>query len=147
MEKKDLENILNELLKSIGYKKKGNNWILKNDEVTKIINLQKSKYSSRFYINYGFILNSLPIGNLSMHIFNGVGSQDKEENEWIKDNLDFENNIPRDNRILALRKIIDIHIIKKIEFINSKEDIRTYLVNRSNLNDISLNVRQYLDIS
>ena len=82
-----------------------------------------------------------------MHIFNGVGSQDKEENEWIKDNLDFENNIPRDNRILALRKIIDIHIIKKIEFINSKEDIRTYLVNRSNLNDISLNVRQYLDIS
>ena len=35
MDKKFIETILSEHLTPLGYKKKGNNWILKNDEISK----------------------------------------------------------------------------------------------------------------
>lgn len=59
MEKKELTNIITELLIPLGFKKKDNYWVVNGDEVTKMVNLQKSQYSSSYYINFGYILKSI----------------------------------------------------------------------------------------
>ena len=56
MEKKDLINILSEMLVPIGFKRKGNYWVVNGDEITKMVNLQKSQYGNSFYINYDYIV-------------------------------------------------------------------------------------------
>ena len=56
MEKKDLIKLLDEIFVPLGFKRKGHNWVLNGDELSKLINLQKSNYSNAFYIN---LLNDL----------------------------------------------------------------------------------------
>jgi len=75
MEKKELASILSEVLVPIGFKKKGNYLVINGDEITKMVNLQKSQFGTYFYINYGYILNSIPLDDM-MHIYNGVTSLD-----------------------------------------------------------------------
>ena len=86
MEKKELANILSDVLIPTGFKKKGNYWVINGDEITKMVNLQKSQFSNRFYINYGYILNALPLGNFMMHVNNRVSSLDVEERDRITKN-------------------------------------------------------------
>lgn len=40
MEKKELASILNEIFVPIGFKKKGDYWVINGDEITKMVNLQ-----------------------------------------------------------------------------------------------------------
>ena len=56
MEKSDLIKLLNEVFNNLGFKRKGNNWVVDSSELIKIVNLQKSNYGNLFYINYGFII-------------------------------------------------------------------------------------------
>jgi len=58
MEKKDLVNILSEMLFPMGFKRKGNNWVINGDVMTKIVNLQKSQFGNLYYVNYGYILKA-----------------------------------------------------------------------------------------
>ena len=44
MKKKELASILSEILVAIGFKKKGNYWVVNGAEITKMINLQKSQF-------------------------------------------------------------------------------------------------------
>jgi hypothetical protein len=68
MEKKDLIKLLDEIFVPLGFKRKGNNWVLNGDELSKLINLQKSNYSNAFYINYGYIIKGLELTTV-MHIW------------------------------------------------------------------------------
>ena len=79
MDRKELINILNEVLVPIGFKRKGNYWVMIGNEITKMVNLQKSNYGNFFYINYGYILQSIQLDNVMMHIYNRVTSLDIEK--------------------------------------------------------------------
>lgn len=69
MEKKDFVKYLDNLFKPFGFQKKGNKWYVESEELIKAINIQKSKFGDNYYLNYGFILKSLDLLNLEMHIF------------------------------------------------------------------------------
>ena len=56
MEKKELIKFLDEIFKPLEFKRKGNTWKYENEVFVKIVNLQKSKYSNAFYLNYCFII-------------------------------------------------------------------------------------------
>jgi len=73
MEKKDLVNILSEMLFPMGFKRKGNNWVINGDVMTKIVNLQKSQFGNLYYVNYGYILKAFKSnsGNKVYKIFYG----------------------------------------------------------------------------
>ena len=146
MEKRQLANVLNEILISIGFKKKGNYWVINGDVITKMVNLQKSNYSNAFYINYGYILNSIPLGNLMMHVYNRVTSLDIEERDRITALLDLESNISDEERIKALKEILQSKLVKKIQAVNTEEDLLAELKKRPHLNDITLAIKEHFNL-
>lgn len=146
MEKKDFEIILNETLKPIGFKKKGNFWVKNDIAITKIVNLQKSQFSNSFYINYGYILNSIPLGNDMMHVFNGLGSIDYIENEKIKALLNLENKISDEQRIEELKQIINKILISNLQLIQTEDNLLHELKKRTHLNDIPVVVKKYFGL-
>ena len=146
MEKKELADTLSELLTPMGFKKKGNFWVINGDILTKIINLQKSQFSNSFYINYGYIIKSIPLENVMMHVFSGFGSIDVNENTRIKELLNFENNIIDEDRKRELKKLIFDKLVSKIQTVNTEEDLLNELKSRPHLNDIPLNVKKYFNL-
>jgi len=144
MSKLILPKILNELLNPLGFSKKGNYWTLKNDQLTKVVYLQKSKFSNIFYINYGFILNSLPLDDLTMHVQTGLSSSNIDLNNKIKELLNLENNISSESRTNNLKQVINEIFEQEFYGINTEKDLILELKNRSNLNDIPLIVKKYL---
>lgn len=146
MEKKELLNILNEELNPLGYKKKGNYWVINGDVITKIIHLQKSNYSNAFYINYGYILNSVQLGNLTMHVYNRVSTLNSEGQDIVSQLLDFESNISDEQRREMLKKVIHDALVLKIKSINNEQDLLAELKTRPHLNNIPLAVKKYFNL-
>jgi len=146
MEKKELTNILSEVLLPVGFKRKGNYWVINGEIITKMINLQKSSFSNSFYINYGYILNALPLGNFMMHVNNRVSSLDVEERDRITFLLNLESDIPDEERTKALKEMLQNKLVSKIQSINTEEDLSNELKNRITLNNIPLVVKRHLHL-
>lgn len=122
MKKTELSNYINNTFISKGYNKKSNNWIFRNDEITKIINIQKSKFNDSYYLNYGFTLNKIPLNNLNAHIFKRLNNTD--------DLIQIEENLPA---------LLDV--------INSENDFFIYLKRLPNLNEIPVVVKNYFKLN
>lgn len=145
MEKKELASILNEVLVPIGFKKKGNYWVVNGTEITKMVNLQKSQFSNKFYVNYGYILKSIPLDDM-MHIYNRVASFDNKENKRIDELLDLESNIPDEERESDLKKILLEKLAHKISSVNTEADILEELKKQPHLNTIPLIVKRHFHL-
>jgi len=146
MEKKNIEKILNDLLAPLGFIKKSNNWILDSDELIKKVNLQKSSFGNVYYINYGFILKSIPLEYENMHVFYGLSSSDPKTSKRINELLDFEFYINESDRTVELIEIIKSYLLDFIMSIQSESELQTELKNRENLNDIPLKIRRYFKL-
>lgn len=146
MEKKELASILSEVLVPIGFKKKGNYWVMNGTEITKMVNLQKSQFGNSFYINYGYILNAIPLGNLMMHIYYRVASTDKVENLRIDELLNLESNISKEDRASELKNVLLEKLAQKVSFINTEADILEELKKRPHLNNIPLVVKRHFHL-
>lgn len=59
MELKTFKKIINDLLISKGFSKKGNYFVLSSKDIIFSIGLQKSNYSNSYYINIGYIISQL----------------------------------------------------------------------------------------
>lgn len=147
MEKNELIQIIDNLLTPIGFKRKGNSWVINGAEVNRIINLQKSQHSNSFYINYGYILKSLPLNGFVNHISNRLGSEDKIEQNRITELLNLSNEIERKNRVEELTVIIKEKIINKIQFVETESDVLEVLENMKYLYTIPPFVLEHFNIS
>ena len=107
-----------------------------------MVNLQKSQFGNSFYINYGYILKSIPLEGM-MHIYNRVASKDGEEQQRIIELLDFENDITNGERSKELKKILLKKMLTKLQAVNTEEDLLNELSKRSTLNDIPLIVKKH----
>jgi hypothetical protein len=130
----------------LDFKRKGNNWVSNGKIINKIVNLQKSQYSNSYYINYGYILNSLPLDNFTYHIDNRLASKDKSEQELITDLLNLENNIDSEKRLVLLANIINSKIVEEIKSISKEEDILRILKAREHFYTIPPFVLKYFDL-
>lgn len=140
MEKKDLVNIFDSILKPYGFIRKGNYWKQSGDELIKIINLQKSQWGNQYYINYGFNFKDLQYDEKAMHIYRRIGSKDASGNNI----LDFEENLPGDRTKMVKNLLMDI--LKLFSDINSVEILINDLNQRPHLNDIPLKVKEFLGL-
>ena len=143
---KELVVILDEILKTEGFKKKGHNWLYGNEEITKMVQLQKSNFSNRCYINYGYIINSLPLGDLNMHLFMGLGSLDIRENERIKELLDLDNGLTDDTRHRELKLLFHNNLLRKIKPINTLIDIKNEVLDNKGKTLIPLVIKKYFEL-
>lgn len=87
---------------------------MSGDKITKIINLQKSQFNNSFYINYGYILNSIPLESLMMHIYNRVTSFNIEERNRISFLLNLESDISDAERIKELKEMLQSNRVTMI---------------------------------
>ena len=56
---KDIEALLSTLLKPAGFRKKGRNWRLETPETVIVVNLQRSRWSDTYYLNFGILVREL----------------------------------------------------------------------------------------
>jgi len=145
MGKQDLIKLLDELFTPIGFKRKGNNWVLNGHELSKLINLQKSNYSNSFYINYGYIIKGLEL-TTTLHVSHRLASTDKEEQKWITDLLDLENDIATEQRLAELKMFITNKIMARMQIMDTKADLLNYLKKRPHLHNIPLNVKRFFNL-
>ena len=146
MDKKFLIKIIDDIFVPLGFKRKGNSWwVLNSLELSKLINLQKSNYNNIYYLNYGYIIKGLEL-NTTMHIFNRLGSIDKNENKRITDLLNLEGGIGIEERTVDLKKILNAKIALEINNINTEQDLLNYLKSRENLNNIPLVVKKHFNL-
>ena len=145
MDKKDLIKLLDEIFVPLGFKRKGNNWVLNGDELSKLINLQKSNYSNAFYINYGYIIKGLEL-TTTTHVENRLTSTNKEEQKRITDLLDLETEIPTDQRLAELKKFITDKIAVQMQSVNTEADLLNDLKKRPHLNNIPLVVKRHFNL-
>jgi hypothetical protein len=146
MNNNEFKVFLNDIFKTFGFKRKGNNWFSENNELIKVINLQKSNFGNQYYINYGYILKSLKLDKFEMHIFHRLSSLDKKENERIKELLDFEGNIDDSQRKSELKSFLEKNLIQSLIQINSEIDILNELKQRSHLNDVPIIVKNHFNL-
>ena len=147
MDKRELLMIIDDVLKPHGFKKKGNNWFLENLDLTKRVNLQKSQFSNSYYINYGYIINSLPLKNSMMHVFRGFSSRSKKENILIQKLLDLQSKVSNETRKTVLTRLLNENLLSEFQKVNTEEELFNDLKNQKNLNDIFLDVRNYFGLS
>ena len=145
MVKKELASILNEVLLPIGFKKKGDYWVINGDEIAKMVNLQRSQFSNSFYINYGYILKSIPLNGLMMHVFKGFGSIDKIEQQRFTVLLDLGNDISNKDRAKELREALE-KLALNIQEVNTEDDVLNELKKRPHLIVIPLVVKKHFGL-
>lgn len=142
IEKADIINFLNEIFIPLGFKRKGNNWVLNGDAITKMVNLQGSNYGSYFYINYGFIIRKLEITTRN-HVHYRVGSNTVEGNRRLNDLLELTSNITAERRFSELRDIISDQILVKFQAVNNDEELLEEIKKLPTLNILPLVVKDY----
>lgn len=146
MEKQELIKFLDNIFTPIGFKRKGNNWIINGEEISKIINLQKSQYSNSYYINYGYIIKKLPLNGFVNHVDNRLSSKNELEYRRIVDLLDLEFEISPEERFSELEKLIRNKIISQIESTNNEQDILKILKEKEFLYMIPPNVLEHFNL-
>jgi hypothetical protein len=127
MEKKDLIDLLNEALRPLGYKRKGNYWRLALEEVTKVVQLQKSYYGNYYYINYGYIINCLPCEDAVSHLYYRVYDPDREKSKRIGILLDFDTDISDTERRNELKMVLAERLVKEMEGKDTEKDILDFI--------------------
>jgi hypothetical protein len=128
MGKEILVKILNDALLPFGFKRKGNTWVLNGPEINKIVNMQRSLYSNLYYINYGYVINSLPKDGFFMHVDKRLGSYDKQVDIEIRNLLDFENSSPENLRIEKLSNYVNSIIVEEMNGIKNELDLLHHIL-------------------
>jgi hypothetical protein len=145
MTNKEFKDELDRLLRPSGFRKKGNTWRSENNEIEKVIELQKSDYSNLYYLNYGYNFKNLHYHQVSMHIFKRFGYVDKLRNEESQDTLDLEKPIAMEKRITKLKNIVD-DLLNEILNTNTPDDIKSQLATWITLNGVPIKVKEFLKL-
>ncbi len=146
MTRKDFENLMSELLKPLGFRKKRHKWYLDGEVLNKIVELQKSMYGDMYYINYGYIFKDLELDTF-VHIFRRLGSSDKDEQKRILRLLNFENNIPDEVRKAELIELIKKNMLRELESVHTAEDVYRLLQEKPFIKKmLPLKVKKYLGV-
>jgi Domain of unknown function (DUF4304) len=146
MKQEQLVALIDGSLRPLGFRKKRNTWLKDGDEVAKVVNLQRSRFANRFYVNYGLILKSIPLEGDMMHVFNGLGSLDADENSRIHDLMNLESDISDVDRTAELNQILASKLVPYMRRLNTEGDVLASLKDRPTLNDVPLIVKRHFGL-
>lgn len=115
MEKKELISGLNKILKAIGFKLKGNIWNKSCNEFSLLVNLRKSRWANKYYLEVGLIFGNDQSGNYLS------GTKNIDLNIAV-------NNLVPDLDTDILDPVLDLNISTDIEFNKALELLKEKLV-------------------
>lgn len=142
MEKKAFISSFNRIMIKNCFKKKGNTWINVSYDITKVISLQKSRFGNNYYINYGYIINSLELCSTKMHIENRLHFDNEAKRVHLWNLLNLDNGIDDNKRIQEIELMLNEIIFSEMSGINNLNDISVFLKASSNRNDIPIRVKK-----
>jgi len=148
MEKNGIINLISEVLTPTGFKKKGIYWVLTSQELTKTVDLQKSQFGNYYYINYGYIINALPVTLSKRHIYKRITSLDNDERTRIDELLNLDKNIPDEIRTQELKNVLIKKLLHPMSIINTEADLLDMInkMSQGELNGVFLDVKKYFNL-
>ena len=146
MQRADLANILSDFLVPLGFKKKGNWWARNRNEINTLVDLQKSQFGNQFYVNYGFVLNAVPLNGLRRHKYARIGSSNTAAMLRIHNLLDLDSDITDDTRKAELKRVIFRDLIPTVASVNSETDVLNYIRKLRTMNGVPLVVKRHFGI-
>lgn len=150
-EPKSLILITSDVLIPKGFKKRGQYWYRQYPEVTEVINIQKSKYSSSCYVNIGVCLNVLmgskrfPLIN-DFDIISRIGRFFPESpHQPYLPITEFPLEFQDQASIEHYRNVLDVGVERAFSFGHSARDLKAAISNGAfDIALIHLRLRQHL---
>lgn len=118
MEKKDLIKVFDNVFLPQGYKRKGSKWTSFGEIIIKFVELQRSQFSNRYYINYGFIINDLDLKNADSHVFSGLNT---------KELLDFKNPTHSQEEVKVKLHSLLLDLREQMNRVNTVDDLTKFI--------------------
>lgn len=136
--------IINDSLVSFGFKRerKNNFWIRKGKEVSMKIHLQRSAYSNLYYFRPYYVINNLPLKDLTGHCFAKL-SLSESDNRRLHKMCDLEYNISDTERVMILKDLIH-KVFSSYHYIETEEELKEMLIKEKTTTFIV--VKKYLGI-
>ena len=147
MNGKQFKKWFGDVAKSNGFEKSSGNWLQNVGELTKLVNLQKSNFANKEYVNFGFIINGVPSGQLLMHIGYRLSSPDSEERRKVEELLDLDSSIDDSARKSALAVRLSHDVFGQLQKTNTEADLLSVLKKQPHLNNVPLSVKKHLNLS
>jgi hypothetical protein len=135
---------MNFLLKEKSFIKKNLNWVKDAGEVYLIINIQKSQWSKKIYLNWGIFIKQLikhvPSSSIGSHLGGRL--------DYLVDSkiLDFENEIPMEKRFEELEKLIKSNPYDLFGIQGTKNEL-VNLIHNSGILSVVILAQEYLGLS
>lgn len=143
MDSSKLKKTINDILSEYGFKKKGNRWIRKGEEISEKAVLQKSSFGNYYYFRYYYNINNLSLDDNEGHVLASIGVSEQEYKSFLQA-LDLENVLDDEQRREAIKQIFSESVLCKTNMIDSEEKLRAFLV-QSGLPVLCI-VSQYLHL-
>ena len=111
-----LSSALNAELEAVGFKKKGDTWYRRNDDIIAVINLQKSDYDATHFLNLGFWIRAIEDAENpreeQCHVRSRAGALWPTDDPSLADllNLGVSSNCS-DARVVEIRKLVRERVI------------------------------------
>ena len=93
-------------------------------------------------INYGYIINSLELCSTNMHIENRLHFDNESKRIHLYNLLNLDNEIDDNKRIQEIELMINEIIFSEMSRINTLNDVKIFLRDSLNRNDIPIRVKQ-----
>ena len=145
MDKTKFIKVFDEIFKTNGFKKKGNNWFADGTELKKLVNLQRSNFGNYYYVNFGFLINCVE-DDLLTHVGYRLTSADKEEKQRIDSLLNLDSSIDDEQRISELRFHLATDVINRLQKINTEAELLSEIKKLPHLNTIPLSVKKHFNL-
>ena len=146
MESKQFKKWFSEVAKSNGFEKRSGNWLQNAGELTWVVNLQKSNFSNTYYVNFGFIINSVPLGQMRTHIEYRLSSTDPEERRKIEELLDLDSPLDDNSRESALRIRLSHGVYGQLKKTITEGGLLSVLKKQPHLNNVPLSVKKHFNL-
>lgn len=147
MDNKQFKKWFGDVAKASGFQKNNSNWLQNVGELTKLVNLQKSNFANKYYVNFGFIINALPCGQLLTHIGYRLSSPDPEERRKVEELLDLDSPIDDSARKSALAIRLSHDVFGQLLKTDTEADVFSVLKKQPHLNNIPLSVKKHFNLS
>jgi len=117
--------MISEVFIPLGFKRKASNWTLENNDLIKIITLQKSSFGHLYSISYGVIIKAIPLDGFTEHIFSGI---------------------PEVSDIMTFRRQLTDEVKSYFASLNTEEDVLNRLKNTTDLNPVPRVVKRHFGL-
>lgn len=125
-----IQSMFDDFAKAAGAKKKSGSWYHRGDETVLVLNLQKSNYATRYYVNVALWL--LPLGDADApkenkcHVRTRLTRLVPEEFEGRVEALfDLDINIDETTRRKELSAVLREHLLPVVEAVSSLDGLRS----------------------